>query len=77
MMSDGVLNRSWHNRLLKRNNVKELRCFRCGEKIEIGDSIHTNSGQVRCQSFGGYTNASNKPLRLYHAECFEQMYIEV
>jgi hypothetical protein len=54
MMSDGVLDKSGYKRLCKRNQVEELLCFRCGRKIQVGDEVHTNSGQVRCKAFGKY-----------------------
>jgi hypothetical protein len=75
-MSDGVLNQSWHNRLCKRNHVKKLLCFRCGREIKVGDRVHTNSGQVRNKFMGCVVEANEKPLRVYHLECFEQMFIE-
>lgn len=46
-MSDGVLSQSWHTRLCHRNHVKQLHCSRCGEKIQVGDRIHTNADNLR------------------------------
>jgi hypothetical protein len=71
-MSDGVLSQSWHNRLCKRNHVKQLLCFKCGREIHVGDRVHTNSGN-RSYSLRTYYE---KKIRVYHLVCFEQMFIE-
>jgi hypothetical protein len=36
IVSDGVLDKSGYERLCKRNQVKEMLCFGCGEKISGG-----------------------------------------
>ena len=72
MMSDGVLSGSWYNRLRHRNHVEKLTCFKCGKEIKPGDKVHTNSAN-RTYFLGSYYA---KKIKVYHAECFDQLFIE-
>jgi hypothetical protein len=70
--SNGVLTESWRTRLMHRNHVEELRCFRCGGEIHVGERIHTNDAKT----FDNRGNLSLVQKRVYHLSCFEGMFIE-
>lgn len=69
LMSDGVLSGQRRARLLRRNGGSELVCFRCGKVIEVGSRIHTNARS--------YSGVFPHPVRVYHAKCFDQMFIDL
>ena len=71
-MSDGLLTNSWRSRLIHRNRVDQLICFRCGEEIKLGERIHTN---------GNNMHTSIKPImlksmKIYHYDCLKEIIIE-
>jgi hypothetical protein len=68
LMTDGVLNGRRMAILLKRNGVSMLICFRCGKHIEKGSMIHSSLGN---------TTGRLNTVRVYHAECFEKMFINL
>jgi hypothetical protein len=73
-VSNGVLSRSWRTRLLHRNHVEELRCFRCGGEIQLGERIHTNSKNY----YGSYwRDPGLNKVRVYHLSCYEGLFLEL
>lgn len=58
-----ILRRHTASHLLASWNVEELRCYRCGQLLQVGDLVHR-----RCQS---------GRLRIYHEEHWVEMFLDV
>ena len=56
------------SRNLKWKGEEELLCYRCGEKISIGDWIH------RCHNYTAL-KARSKDARFYHLRCWEDLFV--
>jgi len=60
-------------RILRWRGEEELLCFRCGERINVGDRIHRNNGGIRDLSHEGRGSQKRK-ARFYHEGCYEGMF---
>ena len=59
-------------RLLHRNKVQLLTCASCGKEIELGDLIH-----VQHRKRASFVRSGGlKPLRVFHAACWEKLFID-
>ncbi len=70
------LSPSYRARLMNRNKVDQLKCAWCGLELQVGDPIHVQhpkrSTRLRAGQLVGF-----KPLRAYHAACWESLFQEL
>lgn len=73
-----VLSRGFHKKFRAWLHRERLVCFRCGEELHPGDQIH-RCGQVKVVDHRDPQKryVGNVNCRLYHARCFESLFLEV
>lgn len=74
--SDSVLSNRMYRKFLIWLERDILVCASCGEEIRPGDLIH-RCGRVFVKHNPWGDRRPNKRCRLYHAECFQSLYIEL
>ncbi len=75
MGSDHVLSKGNYRKFLGWLGREKLECFRCGKELVPGDEVH-RCGQLRIKYNQLGDERENKFCRFYHAECFEELFIE-
>ena len=61
------LTMSYARRLMKRNQVDQLLCHKCGNDIVVGSRVHVQLGHGRF----------NRPISVYHQRCWESLFLEL
>jgi len=62
-------------RILKWRGEEQLLCFRCSERIQVGDRIHRNNSGGCQRAVYPSKYSHRKRVRFYHAECYEEMFV--
>lgn len=64
------------SRWKRMNNVEQLRCYRCGRELEIGDLLQVKYGGSVIPSMEPCRYRIPRYARIYHQSCFEEMFLE-
>lgn len=60
------------SRILNKLHATEIRCYRCGKPIHVGDRIHLNETQKKIYHFDCFMSMFYDPSKRRRSECLNQ-----
>ena len=74
--ADLTLTQTGYRKYLNWLGKEKLFCFKCGEEIFPGDQIHRCCKVLVMNNLWDQDLSANDHCRFYHAECYDELFIE-